>query len=60
MKLCCDNIENAICKNPNSAKFYGFAKNKLKSLACIPPLKSDDDTLAETDVEKANLLNLTF
>ena len=26
----------------------------------MPPLKSDDDTLAETDVEKANLLNLTF
>ena len=60
VKLWCDKIENAICENPNSAKFYGFAKNKLKSHACIPPLKSDDDTLAETDVEKANLLNLTF
>ena len=60
MKLWCDKIENAICESPNSAKFYGFAKNKLKSHACIPPLQSDDDTLAETDVEKANLLNLTF
>ena len=60
VKLWCDNIENAICENPNSAKFYGFAKNKLKSHAYIPPLKSDDDTLAETDVEKANLLDLTF
>ena len=26
----------------------------------VPPLKSNDDTLAETDVEKAILLNLTF
>ena len=60
VKLWCDNIENAICENPNSAKFYGFAKNKLKSHACIPPLKPDEDTFAETDVEKANLLNLTF
>ena len=42
-------------KTPN-AKFYGFAKNKLKSHACIPPLKSDDDTLAETDVKKAFLI----
>ena len=32
VKLWCDKIENAICENPNSAKFYGFAKNKLKSL----------------------------
>ena len=60
VKLWCDNIENAICENPNSAKFYGFAENKLKSHACIPPLKSNDDTLAEIDVEKANLLNSTF
>ena len=60
VKLRCDKIENAICENPNSAKFYSFAKNKLKSHACIPPLKSNDDTLAETDVEKANLLNFTF
>ena len=60
MKLWCDKIENANCENPNSAKFCGFAKNKLKSQAWIPPLKSDDDTLAETVVEKANLLNLTF
>ena len=60
VKLWSDKIENAICKNPNSAKFYGFAKYKLKPHAFIPPLKSDDDTLAETDVEKANLLNLTF
>ena len=35
VKLCCAKIENAICENPNSAKFYGFAKNKLKSHACI-------------------------
>ena len=60
VKLLSDKIENAIYENPNSAKFYGFAKNKLKSHACIPPLKSDDDALAETNVEKANLLNLTF
>ena len=49
-----------MCENPNSAKFYGFAQNKLKSHARIPPLKSDDDTLAETEVEKANILNSTF
>ena len=60
VKLWCDEIENASCENPNYAKFYGFAKNKLKSHVCIPPLKYDDDTLTETDVEKANLLNLTF
>ena len=28
VKLWCDKIENAICENPNSAKFYGFFKNK--------------------------------
>ena len=31
VKLWCDKIENAICENPNSAKFYGFAKIKLNS-----------------------------
>ena len=53
-------IENNICKNPSSKKFYSFINKKLNSRSSIPPLRDEKDNLTFTDNEKADLLNTYF
>ena len=55
-----NSIELGICKNPCSRKFYSYVNKKLKSHSSIPSLRKADNTLATTDLEKAELLNLSF
>ena len=55
-----ENFENSLCENPNSSKFYSYAKNKLKFKPEIPPLRKHDNQLAVTDTEKADGLNSMF
>lgn len=55
-----DGIEQKICQNPSSRKFYSFVNKKLKCMSSIPPLLSSEKVLCFSDVEKANIFNHNF
>ena len=55
-----DEIENNIWTDANQAKFYGYVNNKLKSKSFAPSLKDEEGSVADSDQDKANLLNATF
>ena len=55
-----DIFENTLCSNANYAKFYGYARKKLKCKFSIPSLKFSKEFTAETNYEKADCLNSTF
>ncbi|KAL5506363.1 hypothetical protein EMCRGX_G007985 [Ephydatia muelleri] len=49
-----------IAKSKNISRFYAYANSKLNSSVGIPPLLSDDGTLAIEDCDKCELLNKYF
>ena len=60
MKKWQNKLEQQICKNPSSRKFYSYINKKLKSQNCIPNLIDKNNQTVENDTEKANLFNLYF
>ena len=55
-----DKIEENICRNPSSRKFYSYTNKKLNNSFTIPPLVNHSNQTVSSDVDKANLLNATF
>ena len=55
-----DRVEENICFNPSSKKFYSYANKKLNNSFTLPPLLNSDNDVISTDIGKANLLNETF
>ena len=56
-----DRVENNLCKEPTSKKFYGHINRKLRTKRSIPPLIStSSNQLCFSDAEKASLLNDQF
>ena len=49
-----------IAKSKNISRFYDYANSKLNNSVGIPPLLSDDGTLAIEDCDKCELLNKYF
>ena len=49
-----------IAKSKNISRFYAYANSKLNRSVGIPPLLSDDGTLAIADCDKCELLNKYF
>ena len=43
------NLENAICTDPKSAKFYGYVNKKLNVQSFIPTLPTQNNKLAISD-----------
>ena len=55
-----DGVEENLCKDPTSRKFYGYINKKFKCKSTIPPLLSHDQQLCFSDKEKANIFNHNF
>ena len=55
-----EKIENNICNNPNTNKFYSYANKKLQKKFTIPPLINPTGEQITCNLEKATLLNQTF
>ena len=53
-------LENAVCRDPNSAKFYGYVNKKLNVQSFIPTLQTQNNKLAISDEEKVEELNKVF
>ena len=53
-------LENAICRAPNSAKFYGYVNKKFNVRSFIPTLQTQNNKLAISDEEKVEELNKVF
>ena len=53
-------LENAVCRDPNSAKFYGYVNKKLNVQSCIPILQTQNNKFAISDEEKVEELNKVF
>ena len=54
-----DHVEQQICLQPSSKKFYNFFKRKMKTKSSIPPLLKNG-SWCYTDTGKANALNSFF
>ena len=54
-----DHVEQQICLQPSSKKFYNFYKRKMKTKSSIPPLLKNG-SWCYTDADKANALNSFF
>jgi hypothetical protein len=54
-----DHIEQQVCLQPSSKKFYNFFKRKMETKSSIPPLL-ENGKLCFTDTAKANALNSFF
>ena len=56
-----DSVENKICQNPSSKKFYSFVNKKLKTSCQIPPLyNSATASTCTSNIDKATLFNSSF